>query len=346
MSTPIVSVGENGEVSVKDLSRRGDVRRLRQTPSLAVVARASSVLVASSGPGGVIFAAAPVMRKGQKPQTSYGRGKIHSVTVGRVADDGLATGVWRGFVGLHGGLPEIFLELSPSFPIPAGSSMRVVGVVDSFGNPARFRPGAWVPAGERAALFARDLLVRTASSGTSAEEAAAVMAGSLKEIARLRQRAEGSPAPVPLTCVPMAMEETPAQKGLRTRLAAKVQKAAVPPPSGAPRMSVGSTDWHGAVQPNGDMVIEIRLPPFAARPAAATVIVSRKVVATADGQASRIGMKFVFEDGTVSSLLLGGGPQHLAREIARRRSVVVVQGESGADGYGEASVLVAGVEKR
>jgi hypothetical protein len=111
-------------------------------------------------------------------------------------------------------------------------------------------------------------------------------------------------------------------------------------------MALAATDWHGAIQKNGDVIIEIRTSPFVIHPTAVTVIVNRNRVVTSDGLPTRLGVRCVFPDGEIVTMLLGGGPQQIADEIAKRGTVLVVQGEPGAKTYAEVAMSIAGVEKR
>lgn len=349
---PVISVASDGRISIRDAaSPRAESLRLAEGAAAALIPSAQSVIVGFVDGSGPAFAAAPVLKKGQKPEISYARGKIHSVTVERVVDDGSETGVWRGFVTVEGRAGENFLELVPSLPLREGAAVRIVGIIDDAtmgahsGQKARFRRGAWIPVDERLGLFARDLSVEIGSSDEDTTRSA--MAACLAAAAVLRHGRNRTKELMPFTCTPMGLDETPAQKGFRKRMmAANEGNRSVRLFSEGRRMAIPATDWHGAVQENGDLIIEIRREPFAVRPASVTVILSRTTVATLDGLPSRIGVRCTFPDGSSVSMLLGGGPQQLANEIAKRRSVVVVQGEPGAKTYAEMSMSVAGVEKR
>lgn len=348
---PVITVGSDGRTSIRDASStRAKSRRLAEGAADALISSAQSVILGSVGGQGPAFAIAPVLKKGQKPDISYARGKIHSIAVERVVDDGSETGVWRGFVTADGRAGENFLELAPPLPLREGMSVRIVGVIDDAagaqsGRKARFRRGAWIPVDERLALFARDLSAQIGSSGE--EKTHPAMAACLEAAAALRHGRGRTKELLPFTCTPLGLDETPAQKGFRKRMVAANEGNRTDRPfSAGKRMAIPATDWHGAVQDNGDLIIEIRREPFAVRPASVAVIVNRTTVSTLDGLPSRIGVRCTFPDGSSVSMLLGGGPQHLAKEIAKRRNVVVVQGEPGAKSYAEMSMSVAGVERR
>lgn len=353
---PIFSVGSDGRISISDASSpRGRSFRLVEGAADTLISSAQSVIVGTVDVSGPAFAMAPVLKKGQKPEISYARGKIHSITVERVVDDGVETGVWRGFVTAEGRPGEIFLELLPSLPLKAGTAVRIVGVIDDAGmgvetgRKVRFRRGAWIPVDERLGMFARELSVQVGSSSNDEDqgETRSAMAVCLSAAAALRHGRSRTKEPMPFTCTPLGLDETPAQKSFRRRMmAANEGSRTTNLFSQGRRMAMPATDWHGAVQDNGDLIIEIRREAFAVRPAAVTVILSRTTVSTLDGLPSRIGVRCTFPDGSSVSMLLGGGPQHLAKEIAKRRNVVVVQGEPGAKNYAQISMSVAGVERR
>lgn len=348
---PVISVGSDRRASIRDASRpRAKGRRLAEGAADGLISSAQSVILGFVGGSGPSFAVAPVLKKGQKPEISYAKGKIHSITVERVVDDGSETGVWRGFVTAQGRPGENFLELVPSLPLREGAAVRIVGVIDDSagaqpGRKARFRRGAWIPVDERIALFARDLSAEIGSSGE--EKIHSAMAACLAAAAALRHGRDRTKELLPFTCTPLGLDETAAQKGFRRRIMASNEGNRTDRPfTGGKRMAIPATDWHGAVQDNGDLIIEIRREPFALRPASVAVIVNRTTVSTLDGLPSRIGVRCTFPDGSSVSMLLGGGPQHLAKEIAKRRNVVVVQGKPGAKNYAEISMSVAGVERR
>jgi hypothetical protein len=352
---PVISIGQDGRLSVRDASaKRGRTFRLAEAPASAFISSASSLILGSMEKAAPVFAVAPVIRKGQKPEVAYSKGKIHAVSVERVVDDGAETGIWRGFVVAEGRTGEVFLELAPPPPLPEGADTRIVGLIDDAamgveaGRKARFRRGAWIPVDERIALFATDLIAEIGSSDdTGADGSLATIGSCLAAAAALHHGRKRTKELIPFTCTPIGFDETPAQKGFRRRMMAANEggRAAMPFSAGR-RMAIPATDWHGAVQENGDIILEIRREPFAVRPSSVTVILSRTMVATSDGLPSRIGIRCTFADGSSVSMLLGGGPQHLAKEIAKRRNVVVVQGKPGTKTYGEISMSVAGVEGR
>ena len=349
---PVVTIGDDGSVSVGTVGKKSSIA-LPEPHALTAVASSASVIVSMRRNGILSFSVAPVLRKGQRPQISLARGKIHKVTVERIADDGSMTGVWRGHVSLNPGVPEVFVELAPSFPIPVGSRIRIVGVMDALPTGSdrtvrmRFRSGAWVPLTDRGLLFTDGGVVRLASSsGEGGRRAWRAMEKTLSELSTLRHREKGTKIALPMIRVRMEGSETPAQKSMRSRLQAANNGVAKPGSGGGRRMKISSTDWHGAVQKNGDLVLEIRRKPFAEPPAKVTVIVNRDLVTTLDGLSSRVGLRCAFADGGITMMLLGGGPQELASDIARRKSVVVVQGMPGAETYADVHVSIADVEKR
>jgi hypothetical protein len=352
---PVIRIAEDGRISILDAaSRAGGSHRLAAAPADTLISSSRSLILGTYNGKSPAFAVAPVLKKGQKPAVGYSRGKIHAVLVGRVVDDGRETGTWRGFVTADGRKGEVFLELAPALPLPAGSELRIVGYIDDEGMGAeasrryRFRRGAWIPVDERIALFAADLRAEIGASDDADEGGSqAAMAACLAAAAALHHGRRGTKERLPFTCSPLGFDETPAQKGLRSRMmAANEGSRAQRPFSGGRVMAVPATDWHGAVQDNGDLIIEIRRKPFPTSPSSITVIVNRTMVSTLDGMPSRIGLRCVFPDGRSTSMLLGGGPQRLANEIAKRRTVVVVQGEPGAKTYADLSMSVAGVERR
>ncbi|NTF17413.1 hypothetical protein G6L37_03175 [Agrobacterium rubi] len=352
LAMPVLSVASDGGISVRDAGRKqAKSIQLANPQKLDAVRKAQSVIVAMITNGYLSFAVAPVVRKGQKPQIFFKKGKIHRVTVDRCVDDGSATGVWRGHVTLHDGVSDVFVELTPVFPITAGMRLRIVGSLEAVGQGSdgrirmRFRHGAWVPLSDRAALFSEGKTVRLEASSIESADGMS-MEATLAELSAMNRREARTKAATPMVRIPINGNETTAQRGLRSRLEAGnagVQRFR--PPTGK-RMRMASTDWHGAVQKNGDIIIELRIEPFVERPEKLTVIISDVFVTTADGLPSRIGIRSVFRDGTATTLLLGGGPQEIAAEIARRRSVVVVQGMAGSETYAEVSVSVADVAKR
>lgn len=350
--TPIISVTPEGVVSVADAKGKARIT-LPPGDGLDLVAGSQSVILAAISKGSLSLSIAPVLKKGQKPQISFSKGKVHRVTVDRIADDGTATGVWRGFVTLHQGIREVFAEITPPFPMAVGSSMRIVGHLDSIGHGPggaprmRFRAGAWVPLADRCLLFTDGGTARiTSSDGPGGQKAAASIETAISELAVLSHLHKGTKASLPMTRVRIGSAETPAQKSLRSRLEKLNTGIFKIGRGGGRRMKIPATEWHGSVQTNGDIVIEVRRDMFSAPPEKMTVIVNRQMVATSDGYPSRIGLRCSFRDGGTTMMLLGGGPQELAAEIARRKSVVIVQGMPGAESYADVHVSIAGVEKR
>lgn len=349
---PVVTIGDDGAVSIGNAGKKPSLV-LPEPQALTAVASSASLIVAMRRKGILSFSVAPVLRKGQRPQISLARGKIHKVTVERIVDDGSVTGVWRAHVSLHAGVPEVFVELTPSFPIPVGSRIRIVGIMDPMPPRSdetvrmRFRSGAWVPLTDRGVLFTDGGSVRLASSSNEGGRRAwLAMEKILSELSTLRHREKGTKIALPMTRVRMEGSETPAQKSMRTRLQTGNSAVTKRGYGSGRRMKISSTDWHGAVQKNGDLVLEIRRATFAQPPTRVTVVVNRELVTTMDGMPSRVGLRCAFADGGVTMMLLGGGPQEMASDIARRKSVVVVQGMPGAETYADVHVSIADVEKR
>jgi hypothetical protein len=348
---PIITSSSGGGLTVREAASSRRAYQLAPGAAISMVASSPSVILGTSTRGEPAFSIAPVIKKGSKPEIRYAKGKIHNVSVERVSDDGMQTGVWRGFVKSDGRGGDLFLELLPAFRLEAGTDLRVVGVIDETvgsaksGVRGRFKRGAWVPVDERLHLFASDLMADISPSDGDSEDSGAVMAQCLDACATVRQGRRLEEVRLPFTCRPLGSEETPAQKGLRRRLLAdKAQPQKVF--TRGRKMAIPATDWHGAIQKNGDLIIEVRRPPFDIAPSRVTVIVNREVVSTRDHLPSRIGVRCQFPDGSAVSMLLGGGPQNLAAEIAKRKNIVVVQGEPDAKTYADISAFVADVVKR
>jgi len=126
------------------------------------------------------FSAVPLRRQ---------RGDVHSVTVERVIDDGSSTGTWRGMVSVDGRVPNARLGISPSFPIPIGTRIKVIGGIDESdpGKP-RFTDESWISNSERLALFGRGMACSFACSirdGVYVPEALAAIEGLIAECSRL-----------------------------------------------------------------------------------------------------------------------------------------------------------------
>lgn len=352
MTTPVLIEGADGSLCLTD-SKSGRKALLVHRDELSMLDGAFSVVLATVVRGTLSLRVAPVIRKGRKPTFSFGRGKVYTVTVDRVADDGRETGAWRGFVSLHAGLTDIFVEISPAFPISVGARLRVVGVLEpvirgSSGMPGmRFKPGAWVPLSDRGAIFTAAEAVHVADSMDEGGRAAQVVATqALLEMSRLHQYEAGTKVPLPPIHVSFGDRPTTAQVGLRSRLR-RINNVIFRPgkPKGR-RIRLRSTEWHGAVRQNGDLLIEVRRPKFDEQPTSAAVLLSRDWLTTADGKATRIGVRYTFARGDTVTYVLGGGPQDIATEIARRKTVLIVQGMPGTESYAEIQVTVAGVVKR
>lgn len=95
------------------------------------------------------------------------RADVVPVLVEKVVDDGSTTGTWRGFVTVEGGPSNVRLALTPAFPVPQGTRIKVIGQLDvTDPDRPRFTDGSWVSNGERFALFGRDMACRFACSIT------------------------------------------------------------------------------------------------------------------------------------------------------------------------------------
>jgi len=138
------------------------------------------------------------------------RGEVHSVAVERVIDDGSSTGTWRGMVSVEGGTPNAWLAIAPSFPLPAGTRIKVIGAMDeSEPERPRFTDGSWISNSERLALFGREMAFGFACStldGTYAPEALSAIEGLAAECARLVAQRSGDDPVGTFMLAPLAME--------------------------------------------------------------------------------------------------------------------------------------------
>lgn len=301
----------------------------------------SIALVGKKVPGSVVLA----------------EGKPFPVRLDRVADEGIVSGVWRGFVDTGSGRANVFAELTPPFSITPGSEFRIVGSLVVMGvgvdpNPVvRFGKGSWIPLEDRVDLFSSGAVCHAAFSGTSGgdEDAVSAFAEVMAFLSHDRAARRRTEVVQPITTIPFGQRSSPAQEALRTRFMTGNERT-VPirgrMPDTARRSPMVSTEWHGEVRPNGEVLLEIRSEGPARNPVSSAVIISSEPVVTSDGMPSRIGVRMVYDDGSKTLLLLGGGPQKIAGEISAREDVLIVQGKPGAKNYSEVAVFVAKVERR